>query len=166
MRTDYNWCPPEPPTDAATWFTKYSEPGVTLDSILQSGDAPPFVLKYIEERLAHREQWEAGAKDRPYTFDHSTGMPRRRLFDGGWISSSIGNPTLPSVIEATFEIDGGLTLKKCAAVWDVYEKAIEKGDEEACRRIAGAIYEWLEIRGGVDRMLVAAVLEMDAKLGE
>jgi len=167
MRTDHQY---EPLKMTATEkrITRGWRPGDAWSyaAVLETRDAPPEVLDFCERRLAHREEWEAGAKDRPITVEPQvSAYGRVRLFDGPWIDAR----AIPGAVEANFPIELPISeaigfpseakvyMRHVATPWEALEELAQADDEEGCRRVAAAMYEYLELRGLAARTLVGTV---------
>jgi hypothetical protein len=146
-------------------WSKANPVAVPIDEILESGDAPPEVLEHLRECQAYMARWMSDefARDRPITRDPS--RPRIRLFDGPWIGDMGFRDTVPSVMEADVE-DGDDLVRIVWPVWDTYEKAIAADDEEGCRRIAAAIYEYINCEKRMRRALVLTLQDVGQKFLE
>ena len=133
----------------------------SFEAVLETGDAPPEVLEVCRQRIEHRADWEAGAKDRPFSFAPVVSMrAKMRLFDGPWfpvgaisdaVEANVPIPFNPRLgIEPMFE-------RHTALPWKALEDLAWAKDEQSCRRIAAAVYEYLELRERAARVLVHTV---------
>ena len=165
MRTDHHYEPLEPTEEQAAALLAW--PGnltaFDLTAVAETRDAPPLVLEWIDARLEHRREWELGAKDRAFTVEPQvSAYGRVRLFDGDWFDAR----AVPGAVEANFEVeanglvepsDAKVYMRYVAVPWEALEELAQAGDEQGCRRIAAAIYEYLELRGRAARTLVGTV---------
>lgn len=157
--------PPEPWSKVRDWFLEHVPNGErSFTDILEQGDAPGEVLDYCRVRLAYTEHWmsDEAAKDRPITRDPVG--PAIRLFDGPWIRPAPWGPVV-NVVEADFPVEDepGMLYRRTALPWRTYEALIEKGAEEDLRRLAGAIYEFIDLDQRARRMLVEVTRGLEEK---
>lgn len=106
----------------------------------------------------HRAAWEAAAVDRPLSVYPDEGrFGRVRLFGGKKVSEDDLPPA--GLVADLPRPDGSLVLESwTAAPFDEMMGAAQSGDLDRARRIAAAIYEWIDMRARADRLLVGAVL--------
>lgn len=144
----------------------YGQIAVDMQHVLDTGDAPPLVLAYFRRRLEHRKAWDEGAKNRP--FSHHPDSPAVRLFDGPWISHIHNRNAVPEALEANFPVDGEehVLERRVALIWPTYQKLMDAEDEEGCRKMAAAIYKFIEMKTTADRMLVVVAHTLDSQLRE
>jgi hypothetical protein len=153
MRDDYHFSMPPMPNRVLHWIDKRPEgQALSAEELLREGDAPEYVLAFAQKVVDQRAEWEAGAKDRPYT--HDLMMNRIQLFGGKWISKL----AFPLCVEGTFPGEKPeQEVRHVEQVMEAYDSLISEGNEEGCRQLAGSIYEWMELRERADRMLCQAI---------
>jgi len=161
MRTDYGFNPPAATDAEADAFgaSASSFAGVSTQMLHKTRDASPECLAYVDRVEAARAEWIAGTKDRPITHSCDSTV-RIRLFDGPWI---YGVHRLPfHVVEANYDMGPAEELgervweRRIEPIWETYGKLVEADDEEGCRKLASAIYEFLQMQGATDRLLCTA----------
>jgi hypothetical protein len=157
MRKDYRLPDIEPPpSEVRAWLDLTIQQGELLPSS-KGLAAPEHVLGWLRGREEIIANWKDGAKDRPVTFDDSNACPRMRLFDGRWLLRR--RESIPDALEATCGQDDEL-YSVVAPIWSTYQVAIEHDDEESCRKLAAAIYAWLDAKNEVDLALVQVALKV------
>ena len=154
------YSPPETPTspEIEAWNKAHPD-AVMIDEILECGDAPVEMLEHLRERKAYMARWlsDEFARDRPLTrCPTSFGI---RFFDGPWIGSVFRRAIIPDVMEANIERDGEM-VRVTALIWDTYEKLMEAGNEEGCRRMAAALYEHINAEERTRATLVKLANEL------
>lgn len=143
---------PEPTTEEEAALDAWDRRDpIAYRGVLATGDAPPLVLAYFARLAEYCDAWDAGAKDRPVTFDPTA--PRLRLFDGPWL----GRRSVPEAID----VPRG-DMRYAVAVWATYQEAIDAGDIERCRRLAAAIYKRQSMVDAANRVLFDAFDEPGA----
>jgi hypothetical protein len=153
MRKDYRLPDIEPPpSEVRAWLDLTIQQGELLPSS-KGLAAPEHVLGWLRGREEIIANWKDGAKDRPVTFDCGFSLSQvMRLFDGRWISA---RESIPDALEATSD-----ELRLVAPIWSTYQVAIKHDDEESCRKLAAAIYAWLDAKNEVDLALVQVALKV------
>lgn len=125
-------------------FQPSSLPQGTIDA--EQVDGP--LKSYVERCSAWHAEWEAYAKHRPLSYDMESN--RVRMFDGRWI-----NPRL--AFDVTADLDGS---KYRYLVMQTYAELASKSDIEKCRKLANAIYEYIDMTERAQRLLVGTVREL------
>ncbi len=171
MRTDYFYEISVPDDQVKAWLKETLDVGAVLDlkHLRETRDAPSFVLRFADARHTAYEDWLAGAKDRPFTREPN--RQRFRLFDGRWMYTSLNQlNVIPTVVEANklemvdAETGEETWCRYTGLTWDLYQQLVEAEDEEGCRKMATAMYEWFDRRGAADLMLVEASNELQKRL--
>lgn len=150
--------PPSPPdlsSDERAWVDRHLH--LELRAIAEHPDAPERARQHARRVVEMRAEWEAAAKDRPESLDMGAGPAgMARLFDGPWMRPSDLTPT------AAIEVRIG-DMMHAAAPMRSFRAAVERGDLDGARRIAGALYEAAELRRRGDEAVVRACMATDGR---
>jgi hypothetical protein len=164
MRKDYNGPEGTPrmkelAPQVHAWVQRvHGAPPVRIDwaELLENRDAPDAVLEYAQCVINAEKDWEDGAKDRPYS--RRPDSYATRLFDG----PTFIDQYLSKRVYALFPTMDGEDLVSVDP-WGVYADLIARDDEAGCRKLAAALYEWMQTHDRVDAMLVRVCNELKEK---
>lgn len=144
---------PEPGAAVRRWAQGRSMD--EINALLESGDAPADALAFWEARKRWKAEWDAAAKDRPWECEELGGGVR--LFGGRWIGreefiSHLG-------FDAASARFGDMQWAECLGTYGDLARA---GRMDDCRRVAAAMYEYIDMREQAQRLLVGTL--RDARL--
>lgn len=144
---------PQPGSAVTAWAQGRSMD--EINALLESGDAPAEALAFWEARKAWRAEWDAAAKDRPW--ESGEFSDTIRFFGGPWIDREVFFAHLGhDAASARFG-----DVQWCERL-STYGDLARAGRMDDCRRVAAAMYSYIDMREQAQRLLVGTL--RDARL--